>query len=137
MARERIVKYPPKPGKLKRSEVKRVVASVVKTKTVDFTMIQNVFDESRATFVTDKTEQVFEDDLWKPIRDRIKKAFNQPVSMSITGITIGHRVYYPNPSLCYWLENYVLLVYRNTGAIPEPIVMEFIEETDTVKIQDE
>ena len=68
------------------------------TKTVDFTMNQNVFDESRSTFVTNKTEQVFEDDLWKPIRDRIKKAFNQRVAMSITGITIGHRVYYPKPT---------------------------------------
>ena len=29
MARERIVKYPPKQGKLKRSEVKRVVEQVV------------------------------------------------------------------------------------------------------------
>ena len=29
MARERIVKYPPKRGKLKRSEVKRVVEKVV------------------------------------------------------------------------------------------------------------
>lgn len=29
MARERTVKYPPKPGNLKRSEVKRVVEKVV------------------------------------------------------------------------------------------------------------
>ena len=97
MPRERIVKYPPKPGRLKRSEVKSVVARVVHQKNV-FEKIQKILVplKVRATDNGDGTYGAEVDGHIKHIEthaDRIRYALQNRLegNVRVEFPKLGHR----------------------------------------------